>query len=81
MSDINGLARYAYDHGTTPLDYAEQQVELLIRVHLQVMAARMDNPAAFPGYCICEDLASLSRRILGDILDAGWTMPEPGDPP
>ena len=38
---------------------------------------RRDNPGAFPGYCVEPGIEPLSRRILGELLDAGWAMPEP----
>jgi len=81
MSDIGALARMAYEHGENPLDYAERQLEILITVHLMVMAARSEDVASFPGYPADLGFASLARRILGDLLDAGWTMPGSADEP
>jgi hypothetical protein len=65
---IGFLAQFAYDTGTTPLDYAEVNV---IRAHID---AHLD-PDNFPGD-VNPVTASLSRRILGDLMDAGWTPPE-----
>jgi hypothetical protein len=74
--DIGFLARFAYSHGTNPIDYAtEHVIETHVSVFLTVMASRITDPGTFPGY---PDLSTaiLSRRILGDLMDAGWTPPE-----
>lgn len=74
--DIAFLARFAYEHGTDPIDYAtEHVIETHVNVFLTVLAARVTDPGTFPGY---PDLntAILARRILGDLLDAGWKPPE-----
>jgi hypothetical protein len=68
MTAIGFLAQFAYDTGTPPLDYAEVNV---IRAHID---AHLD-PDSFPGE-VNPATAALSRRILGDLLDAGWTPPE-----
>lgn len=74
--DVDGLARHAYSHGTTPLDWAAGYTENLIEVHLQVAASRAEDPATFPGYCIELTLAAVARRIVGTLMDAGWTAPQ-----
>ena len=75
--DIGFLARFAYDHGEDPIDYAERNViQIHIDVYLTVLAARAEDPSSFPGYVLEATTAALSRRILGDLLDAGWTPPE-----
>lgn len=68
MSDIGFLAQFAYDTGTTALDYAEVNV---IRANVDAFM----TPGAFPGD-VNPATAALSRRILGDLMDAGWTPPE-----
>lgn len=75
MSDISAIATWAYAQDHDPIGYAEGLVNDLIEVHLTVAAARLDDPAAFPGYCIEPGIEPLARRILGELLDAGWTMP------
>ncbi len=77
--DICFLARFAYEHGTTPLDYAaEHVIQTHIDVFHTIVAARVEDPASFPGYVLEISTAALSRRILGDLMDAGWTPPEVG---
>ncbi len=76
MTDIGFLAQFAYDHGTDPIDYAtEHVIETHVSVFLTVMASRITDPGTFPGYPDM-NIAILSRRILGDLMDAGWTPPE-----
>ena len=61
--------------GRIPAAQAETTITTLITTRAQVVAAREDNPAAFPGYVL--DLApeASARAILGALLDAGWTPP------
>lgn len=74
--DIGFLARFAYEHGEDPIDYATQGViQIHVESWLMICAARAESPASFPGYTLELSPAALSRRILGDLLDAGWTPP------
>jgi len=76
MTDISALDRYAYEHGHDPLSWAEYITGSLIDVHLTVIEARLDDPGAFPGYSIEPTIQALASRIVGALLDAGWTRPE-----
>jgi hypothetical protein len=80
-SDLGDLARIHYEAGITPLDFAEEQVALLVDMHATIAAEGLG--AVFP------DLPTgphdFARRILGALLDAGWEppvwpIPEPGVP-
>lgn len=80
-SDLGVLAQLAYQAGITPLDFAEEQVALLITVHAAITAAGGASPEAFPGLPV--GVHDFARRILGALLDAGWQppvwpIPEPG---
>lgn len=68
MSDIDFLARFAYSTGQDPIDYAAENV---IRGHIDAHL----HPDAYPGD-VDPATTALSRRILGDLMDAGWTPPE-----
>lgn len=68
MNDIDFLARFAYSTGQDPIDYAAENV---IRAHID---AHFD-PGNFPGD-VNPATDALSRRILGDLMDAGWKAPE-----
>lgn len=79
-ADIDGIgdgaARFAYRCGADPLTHAEGRVATLIAVNLQVIGARFSDPAAFPIYSQDTSIPALSRRILGLMLDIGWTPPD-----
>jgi hypothetical protein len=79
-SDINGLAQAAYAGGRHPIQWAEELINELINLHVTVTISRQEDPGAYPGYPIPLTLDALSRRILGELLDAGWTPPD-GDMP
>ena len=68
MTAIGFLAQFAYDTGTAPLDYAEVNV---VRAHVDAFL----DPGNLPNE-VNPATAALSRRILGDLLDAGWTPPQ-----
>ena len=68
MTDLDFLAAFAYSTGQDPIDYATENV---IRGHID---AHFD-PDNFPGD-VNPVTAALSRRILGDLMGAGWTPPE-----
>ena len=80
MSDIQGLAKFAYDRGIRLLDWAEGHITQIIDVHLTVWPSRLTDPGTFPGYAIDLTTEALARRILGELLDAGWTPPDPPEP-
>jgi hypothetical protein len=76
MTTLEDLALDAYRRGTHPLDFAE----LVVQAAAEDVGLDAHDPAA------AEDVgldahdpaaARLARRVLGYLLDAGWTMPEP----
>lgn len=80
MSDIDHLALYAYHRGIDPMKWAEDHITTMIDFHQQVIAARAtDHGIAFPGYPIDLTVDALTCRILGELLDAGWTCPDPAE--
>jgi hypothetical protein len=74
--EVNFLASHAYGLGQHPLDYAETSVRIYLNLRDEIRQARAIDPASFPGYLLETDDASWSRRILGELMDAGWTPPE-----
>ena len=78
MTDFDGLASAAYRRGESPLDWAETSISILIEVHIWAWSSRIKDPESFPGYPIDLTLDALARRILGNLLDAGWTAPAAG---
>ena len=74
MSDICERARIAYDLGVNPVDYAEAELTTLIGVHLNLASLYADLEVDPPAGTLT--VGAMSRRILGSLLDAGWTPPE-----
>ncbi len=67
--DIDLLARTAYETGVDPIEYATRHViEAHIVAHLGARGVLAGDST--------EAIKSLSRRILGDLMGAGWTAPE-----
>lgn len=70
MNDIDFLAAFAYSTGQDPIDYAaENVVQSNVNAYLGIGQDFADDPRELP-------TAPLSRRIVGDLLDAGWKPPE-----
>jgi hypothetical protein len=71
-ADMTEAARLAYDAGVSPVEYAEGEVGLLLRVHAWTAAY-----CTATGTATTVDLtvAGLARRILGLLLNAGWEPP------
>jgi hypothetical protein len=72
-SDLGVLAQLAYQAGITPLDFAEEQIALLVGVHAAIAMAGGASPEAFPD--LPTGPQDFARRILGALLDAGWEPP------
>ena len=72
--DICERARIAYDCGISPIDYAEAELTVLIGVHLGLASVCADLGVDAPPGSLTT--GAMARRILGSILDAGWTPPE-----
>jgi hypothetical protein len=70
--DIDILAATAYETGIDPIDYAAEHV---IRAHVEVFLGIRDLGAEI-GFPLASDTAALSRRIVADLLNAGWQAPE-----
>jgi hypothetical protein len=68
MSDLDFLAAFAYSTGQDPVDYAAENV---IRGHIDAHF----TPDAFPGE-VDPATTVLSRQIIADLMNAGWTAPE-----
>jgi hypothetical protein len=71
-ADISETARLAYNAGISPVDYAERELENLLVTHTQIAQFCLRHRVA-PAADL--SAAALSRRILGLLLNAGWTLP------
>lgn len=74
MTDICERARIAYDAGIDPIDYAEAELTVLIGVHLSLASVCADLGVDAPPGSLT--VGAMSRRIIGNLLDAGWRAPE-----
>jgi hypothetical protein len=70
------LDAVAYAQGRDPIDWAESLVKAQIQVRDEIVIARREDPCTYPGYLLALDDAAVARRILGRLLDAGWTPPQ-----
>ncbi|MEV8638962.1 hypothetical protein AB0395_45640 [Streptosporangium sp. NPDC051023] len=75
MTDISPLAQQAYELGYAPIAFAEMSVRVLIEAHANVIEGRKLNPDAFPDFPVELTASALASRIVGTLLDAGWTAP------
>lgn len=75
-ADICVIARMSYESGRDPVEFAETCiVRNHLDVYLSITSARAEDAATFPGYLLELTPGALARRIIGDLLDAGWTSP------
>jgi hypothetical protein len=75
-ADICVIARMSYERGTDPVEYARTHViQVHLDAYLTITAARAADAATFPGYLLELTPEALARRIIGGLLDAGWTSP------
>jgi hypothetical protein len=72
-NEICERARIAYDLGIDPVDYAETELTTLIGAHLGLASICADLEISPPAGTLTT--GAMSRRILGSLLDAGWTPP------
>lgn len=75
MTDIDNLAASAYADSTEPLKWAESITENLLFLHDEITAGRAVDPASFPGVPGDFSREGTARRIVGALLNAGWTPP------
>ena len=75
-SDIGEAARLAYAAGVDPIAWAEAEICALIGIHAELVKLNIDMGVE-PG----EDLSAgaMTRRILGLLLNSGWSAPAAND--
>lgn len=76
QDDVDPLARVAYRHGRDTIDWAIHLAKNEIEVRETILAARAEDPNAFPGYVLELTHEAVARRIVGNLLDAGWKPPD-----
>lgn len=70
------LARTAYGEGEDPIDHAIFIAQTCIEVRDTISVARAAEPNAFPIFKLSLETDAVARRIIGQLLDAGWIPPE-----
>ena len=77
LADVDcELARHQYAHGVTGIEIAETIATTQIWALLNVLAGRAQNPDAFPTYGPDATEECAARRIIANLLDAGWRPPD-----
>jgi hypothetical protein len=75
VSDIDSLSRRAYELGADPLDWAAGLASNEFDAVWTILLARETDPSAFPGYFLDLTVEAAGRRVIGALLNAGWTPP------
>jgi hypothetical protein len=70
---ISESARLAYAAGVDPVDWAEGEVTCLFKAHITAGMLLL-GAGEVPGPGL--SLEAMARRVLGLLLNAGWTAPE-----
>jgi hypothetical protein len=76
--DIGFLAASKYAAGKSPIDVAEGSIVTLLTVHTNLLLRAAAGRKPLPAW---QDLsfAALARKIVGELLDAGWEPPSDED--
>lgn len=75
MTDIAWIHQVAYDQGKDPVEHAVEHVAMFVELAEVIRADRVTDPDSFPGYGPDVSFDHFARRIVGGLLDAGWTLP------
>jgi hypothetical protein len=78
MTD-NAIARSAYANGTDPVDWAVTLAQVQIETAATILITREHTPGAYPQFRGELTAEAVARRIVGELLDAGWTPPTLAD--
>ncbi|MEU1731406.1 hypothetical protein [Streptosporangium sp. NPDC020145] len=73
--DLDPLAVFAYETGCTPREWAVRALSVHIDAWATVSAARQKNPDSFPIWRFDLSVEALATRLVGHLLDDGWSPP------
>lgn len=77
-TSIDYIAALGYRDGVDTITVGTDRVALLVETWDRIGCAREANPDAFPGAVWADlSIAAVARKVLGSLLDAGWTPPGP----
>lgn len=74
FSDLGYLSRWSYARGADPIDVAVQGSTTLIEVWVNLQVREANGVPRLPAWQDISHVA-LARKIVGDLLDAGWSPP------
>ncbi|MET7752596.1 hypothetical protein [Micromonospora sp. NPDC005367] len=75
MDDRSSLSQAAYAAGVHPIEWAVHLARSQMEVQAEVLGSRAANPEAHPGYLLPLTDDAVARRIVGELLNAGWQPP------
>lgn len=78
MTDIDDLSASAYAGGKDPLDWATHLVTSLLAARSTCERRELSGLPPLPAWSDVSDDA-VARKVLGHLLDAGWTPPTDAD--
>ncbi|WP_262015646.1 hypothetical protein [Micromonospora sp. Mcm103] len=76
MDDRSSLGHAAYAAGISPIEWAVRLARAQLEVQAEVLGSRATDPDAYPGYLLPLTDDAVARRIVGELLNAGWNPPE-----
>lgn len=74
MSDIDPIHRIAYEHGADPIEHAVMHLGFHIEARDAVLTGEVKHGHAIT--LLAQDEESHARRLIGQLLNAGWTPPD-----
>ena len=74
--DIDALAAARHASGADAFEVAVERIAGHLETRDEVIASRVDRPDWFPRYGP-SDKDTIARRIVANLLDAGWSPPTP----
>ena len=75
-ADISLEAQVAYNAGVRPLDYAEEQIAILLQQTANVARDQATDTLVPLGHPLDVSEDATACRIMGRLMDAGWRAPE-----
>lgn len=75
MTDIESQYAASYSLGKTAIDVAAQVVAIQLDTRDDIRRTRAHDPDAYPGFRGSLTVDAAALRIVGELLNAGWSPP------